>query len=106
MLSGQNKQVIKQGYLNKKGGSGFIAKWRLKFISIVREGGSVVLNVHDKRNQSIPPKHRVILQESHLEIPNDLKASKLSKANKVTESTYLMILHSTKRKVIENSNSI
>ena len=62
--SSSSRHIIKQGYLFKRGGSGILTHWKLKFIvlaSNATEDGtmSTTLFVNDTRDQLNAPKHQV-----------------------------------------------
>lgn len=84
--------TIKQGYLNKRGGSGFLARWRLKFVSLSLESTQAVLSIHDKRSQA--PKHRIPLNATHVEIP-----TKNIPGVSERDASNAIIIHTTTRKV-------
>ncbi|KAI8913757.1 translation initiation factor eIF3 subunit 135-domain-containing protein [Powellomyces hirtus] len=74
---------LKQGWVLKKGGSGFLAHWRLKYL--VLAGGSEYtkgdarLLVYDQVDQSRPPKHEIWLRDATVDILVGNKTSGVKK---------------------------
>ncbi|KAJ3332136.1 hypothetical protein HDU76_001170 [Blyttiomyces sp. JEL0837] len=73
--SSSRRQLIKQGWMLKRAGSGLLAQWRLKYmilcmIQVVPNStaGKVVLQVYDQVDQSMPPKHEIFLHEAEIEV--------------------------------------
>ncbi|KAJ3097235.1 hypothetical protein HDU97_005059 [Phlyctochytrium planicorne] len=87
----QSAKTLKQGWILKRAGSGFLSPWRLKYVTITffpssppvapAEGGGsnaasmgrVLLQISDQVGSTKPPKHEIWLDEST--IGEDLAAS-------------------------------
>ncbi|KAI8816801.1 translation initiation factor eIF3 subunit 135-domain-containing protein [Fimicolochytrium jonesii] len=66
-----NSLPLKQGWVLKKGGSGFLAHWRLKYLVLVGSpdsyGSPMKLLVYDQVDQSRPPKHEIALRDASVD---------------------------------------
>ncbi|KAI8911121.1 translation initiation factor eIF3 subunit 135-domain-containing protein, partial [Gorgonomyces haynaldii] len=77
MLS-QDAKPIKQGWVLKKAGSGFLAQWKTKYLVLCPYRDSdLQLLVFDQRDTSKPPKHRIILSEARIDAHGQMGAFKL-----------------------------
>ena len=61
------EKPLKQGWVLKKAGSGFLAQWKQKYIVLVPQREGLELCVYDQRDTSLPPKHRIKLSEARVD---------------------------------------
>ncbi|KAJ3161299.1 hypothetical protein HDU86_007081 [Geranomyces michiganensis] len=62
-------QTLKQGWVYKKGGSGFLSHWRLKYLVLSEtSAGEAKLLVYDQVDQSRPAKHEIWLHGAIIDV--------------------------------------
>ncbi|KAJ3261190.1 hypothetical protein HK103_006499 [Boothiomyces macroporosus] len=75
----QNYKPIKQGWIQKKGGSGLLAIWRSKYLVLVPLPKGVVLWIYDDIDQTKLPKHELLVHDIKIDTQPQ-KYSRLSKS--------------------------
>ncbi|KAI8588718.1 hypothetical protein BDZ88DRAFT_177724 [Geranomyces variabilis] len=69
LASNTSTQTLKQGWVFKKGGSGFLSHWRLKYVVLSEtNSGEAKLLVYDQVDQSRPPKHEIWLHGATIDV--------------------------------------
>ncbi|KAJ3192337.1 hypothetical protein HK101_006708, partial [Irineochytrium annulatum] len=82
LISASAPRIVKQGWILKRAGSGFLSQWRLKYVVIMLVpsgrppvpggGGGMnmrpVLRLFDQCDQSRPAKHEVMLDECEVDV--------------------------------------
>lgn len=103
---------IKQGFVYKRGGSGLLAHWKLKYLILSSSSNNpnlVTLQIYDKRDQSEPPKHEIKLQDAAVEVvlpqlggASGALASRLEILRGGSSSKYTFSISNRSRKVKKN----
>ncbi|KAJ3010407.1 hypothetical protein HKX48_007407, partial [Thoreauomyces humboldtii] len=74
---------LKQGWVLKKGGSGFLSHWRLKYLVLRPSETTGIagarLLVYDQIDQTKPPKHEILLKETTVDVLVGNKAGGVKK---------------------------
>jgi hypothetical protein len=68
-------RILKQGWILKKGGSGLLAKWRLKYMVLTLEQDAI-LSIYDEHDPSKLPKHEIHTRFIRIDPQDSLASTK------------------------------